>query len=165
AAADASRAALLPGVELRDLGEHRLKDLQRPERIYELRIEGLPAEHPPIRTLNPRANNLPTQATPFVGRERELAAAREQISRPDVRLLTFIGPGGIGKTRLSVQVAAEVSDAFPDGVHFVPLETIREPELLLPAIAAVVGVAESAERPLADVLAEQLRGDRLLVLD
>jgi len=165
AAADAARSSLPRGVELHDLGEHRLKDLQRPERIYELRIAGLPTEHPPLRTLNARPNNLPTQATPFVGRERELAAAREQILRPDVRLLTFLGPGGVGKTRLSVQVAAEVSEAFPEGVHFVPLETIREPELLLPAIAAVVGVAESAERPLADVLAEQLRGDRLLVLD
>ena len=156
---------LPPGVTLDDLGEHRLKDLQRPEHIFQLRIDGLPDDHPPIRTLDRRQNNLPTQATPFVGREVEIAQARELLARPEVRLLTFSGPGGIGKTRLSVQVAAEVSDAFPDGVHFAALETIREPAMLLSAIAAAAGIPESAERPTAEVLAEALRGRRLLVLD
>jgi predicted ATPase/class 3 adenylate cyclase len=163
--AELAGARLPPGVALDDLGEHRLKDLQRPERIYQLRIDGLPDEHPPIVTLDRGRNNLPTQATPFVGREAEIAQARELLARPQVRLLTFSGPGGIGKTRLSVQVAAEVSDAFPDGVHFAALETIREPAMLLSAIAAAAGVAESAERPTAQVLAEALRGRRLLVLD
>jgi Mrp family chromosome partitioning ATPase len=102
-------AASLPaGVSLRDLGEHRLKDL-RPEPLAQLVIDGLPADFPPVRSLDVRPNNLPTQLTSFVGREAELAIAADLLAA--TRLLTLTGPGGTGKTRLALQLAAAVADA------------------------------------------------------
>ena len=95
------------GVTLRDLGEHHLKDLQRPERVYQVVAPGLPAEFPPLKTLDTRPNNLPLQRSPFVGREKEVAAIGKELLRDEVGLLTMTGPGGVGKTRLAVQVAAE----------------------------------------------------------
>src|SRR5215207_3994627 len=101
--------------ELRDLGEHRLKDLARPERVFQLVAPDLPADFPPLATLDHRPNNLPPQLTPFIGRDREVAEVVAQLGRPDVRLLTLAGPGGTGKTRLSLQAAAELLDAYRDG--------------------------------------------------
>src|SRR5260370_1780924 len=106
------------GVSLRDLGEHRLKDLQRPDRVYQLVITGLPADFPPLKSLNNRPNNLPIQLTQLIGREQEMATALNFLQREHVRLLTLTGPGGTGKTRLGLQVAAEVSDRFSDGVFY-----------------------------------------------
>lgn len=152
-----------PGVALRPLGEHRLKDL-RPERLALLVIEGVPAIDTAIRSLDARPNNLPTQLTTFVGRERELDEARDLLGR--TRLLTITGPGGTGKTRLSLQLAASVADRFPDGTWFVPLATIRDPELLLPAIARAMDVTENPVRGPVEVLVAELAGKRaLLVLD
>src|SRR3954471_14595105 len=122
------------GADLHDHGEQRLKDLQRPERVFQLVVADLPARFPPLRTLDSRPNNLPAQATPLVGREQEIAAARARLLRPEVRLLTLTGPGGTGKTRLGLQVAAELLDEFDDGVYFVPLAVIAEPGLLASAI-------------------------------
>jgi ATP-dependent Clp protease ATP-binding subunit ClpA len=107
AAWELARDHLPAGVELRDLGEHRLKDLTRPERIFQLAAADLPAEFPPLRTLDRHPTNLPAQATALIGREREVAAVLDILRRADVRLLTLTGPGGIGKTRLALQVAAE----------------------------------------------------------
>src|ERR1700736_107528 len=91
---------------LQDLGEHRLKDLQRPSHLFQLRLEGLPADFPPLKTLDTHPNNLPIQPTPFIGREKEVTAVMRLLLRPDVRLVTLSGPGGVGKTRLALQVAA-----------------------------------------------------------
>ncbi|MDP9367537.1 MAG: tetratricopeptide repeat protein [Chloroflexota bacterium] len=163
---DLAGEVLPPGARLRDLGERRLKDLQRPVRVWQLLAPDLESAFPPLATLDARPNNLPAQPTPLVGREREVAAAREKLCRPEVRLLTLTGPGGIGKTRLGLQVAVELIDDLADGVFFVPLGAVREPEGLIPAIAAALGLRETGERPLRAVLAEHLAGrELLLVLD
>ena len=127
--------ALPEGVSLRDVGAHRLKDLQRPGQLFQLVIAGLPADFPPLKTLDSSPNNLPLQPTPFIGREREVDAVGQLLLREEVRLLTLTGPGGVGKTRLALQVAAEVSDHFTDGTWFVSLAPISDPDLVLPAIA------------------------------
>jgi predicted ATPase len=151
------------GVGLRGLGEHRLKDL-RPEHLCQLVVQGLRAEFPPIRSLDRRPNNLPTQLTSFVGREAELREARGLLER--ARLLTLTGPGGTGKTRLSLQLAADVSDRFADGVFFVALEPVRDPGLIAGTILTALGLVESGGRPARDILVDWL-GPRqvLLVLD
>jgi predicted ATPase/class 3 adenylate cyclase len=164
---DATRSVVaerLPtGVRLRDLGEHRLKDLQ-PQRLLDVVIDELSSDFPPIRSLDARPNNLPTQLTSFVGRERELAEVLDLLGR--TRLLTLTGPGGTGKTRLSLQLAASAADRFADGVFFVALEPVRERSLVAPTIGAVFGLVEtpgtSAEAQLAAHLANR---EVLLVLD
>jgi predicted ATPase/class 3 adenylate cyclase len=159
-----AEGSLPAGVSLRDLGEHRLKDLRAATRLYQVIADGLPADFPAPRTLDARPNNLPVQLTSFVGREAELAEARRLIA--GTRLLTLTGPGGTGKTRLSLELAASMADQCPDGVFFVPLETIREPSLVAPAILSAIGAAEVPGRPARDVLVEALAGRRvLLVLD
>jgi predicted ATPase/class 3 adenylate cyclase len=161
-----TRDALPGGAALRDLGEHRLKDLARPERVYQLTCEGLPTEHPPLRSLDPARHNLPTQATPLVGRERELASASDRLLRPEVRLLTLTGPGGVGKTRLGLQLAAEVIEHFPDGVFFVPLAPLSDSALVVPAIARALGVQDTGQGAVFSMLKEALTERRiLLVLD
>ncbi len=102
------------GVSFQDLGAHRLKDLQQKSHLFQLVIAGLPADFPPLRTLESRPNNLPVQFTPFIGREQEVSAVQHLLQRDGVRLLTLTGPGGTGKTRLGLQVAAELSEVFPD---------------------------------------------------
>ena len=109
--AELARDALPAGVGLRDLGSHRLKDLPRPEHLLQLVHPALPSDFGPLRTLNA----LPTNATPLVGRHSEVAAVIELLYREDIRMVTLTGPGGIGKTRLAVQVAAELEDKFADG--------------------------------------------------
>jgi predicted ATPase/class 3 adenylate cyclase len=121
----AATAALVAGDGLRDLGEHRLKDLSRPERIYQLG-EG---DFPPLKSLY--RTNLPVPSTPFLGRERELEEVTDLLAREDVRLVTLTGPGGTGKTRLALQAAAAQAERFPDGVWWVPLASLRDPQLVL----------------------------------
>jgi predicted ATPase/class 3 adenylate cyclase len=150
------------GVALRDLGSHRLKDLSAPVRIAQVVADGLPVDFPALRSLDARPNNLPTQLTTFIGRDGELDEAAGLLAT--TRLLTLTGPGGTGKTRLSLQLAARASDDFPDGVYFVPLEPIRDPMLVAPRIASALGVAEGTARPIADSLADWLREKRLLLL-
>src|SRR5439155_437957 len=113
--------ALPEGVSLVDLGAHRLKDLQHPSHLFQLVIAGLPAGFPPLKTLDATPHNLPVQLTSLIGREQEVATGAALLRRTDVRLLTLTGPGGMGKTRLGLQVAAELSDRFTDGVYFVNL--------------------------------------------
>ncbi|MDQ3890427.1 MAG: tetratricopeptide repeat protein [Actinomycetota bacterium] len=146
----AATAALVPDATLRDLGEHRLKDLSAAERIYQLGA----ADFPPLKTLY--QTNLPTPATPFLGRAIELAALEALLARADVRLLTLTGPGGTGKTRLALQAAALAAESYPDGVWWVPLAPLRDPELVLSSTARALG----ATGPLRDHIDDR----RLLIL-
>jgi predicted ATPase/class 3 adenylate cyclase len=152
------------GAGLQDLGAHRLRDLREPGHLYQLTARGLPATFPPLATLDARPNNLPTQLTSFVGREEELATACGLLAAN--RLITLTGPGGTGKTRLSLQVAAQAAEDFPDGVFFVPLETVRDPALVASRINGEIGIAESGGRSGRDTLVDWMGDKRvLLVLD
>jgi predicted ATPase len=156
----------LPAVELRDLGDHRLKDISHPVRLYQLVGDGLLDEFPPPRTPESRPNHLPEQLTSFVGR-RELDEGKRLLA--GTRLLTLTGPGGTGKTRLGLQLAAEASDEAPDGVFFVPLDAVRDPTVVPSAIVGALGLpaagSSGAALPLTR-LADHLRHrSMLLVLD
>jgi predicted ATPase len=146
----ATAAAFADSAELGDLGDHRLKDLTAPERIFQLGR----AEFPPLKTLY--QTNLPIPATPFIGRTKELADVVALLSEGDVRLLTLTGTGGSGKTRLAAQAAGEASSAYPDGVWWVELAPLRDPELVLATAAQVLGAEEA--------LAQHIRDRRMLVV-
>ena len=165
---DATRSEVaggLPdGTSIRDLGPHRLKDLREPERLAQLVIDGLPDDFPPLRSLDARPNNLPIQLTSFVGRDRELAEAGDLLR--GTRLLSLTGPGGTGKTRLSLQVAASASDEYPDGVWFVALDAVRDPALVVSTIARTLHVPDNVKRGAMDMLTDRIgQGRVLLVLD
>ncbi len=152
------------GISLRGLGNHRLKDLREPQPLCQVVADGLRLEFPPLRSLDARPNNLPTQLTSFVGRDRELAEAGALLEAN--RLVTLTGPGGTGKTRLSLQVAANAAERYRNGVFFVALETVREPNLVASRIASTIGLAESGSRPADAALREWLADKQvLLVLD
>jgi predicted ATPase len=153
----------------RDLGAHRLKDLSAPERIYQLEIEGLPREFPLLKTVEAGMKNLPLPRTSFVGRASELEAIDRLLEDPACRLLTLVGPGGAGKTRLALEAAARRVDRYPHGVHFVPLASVSSPDFLAPALAESIQFAVdgahsgfSAQEQLLDYLSER---STLLVLD
>jgi predicted ATPase/class 3 adenylate cyclase len=142
-------AAVAGADSLRDLGEHRLKDLSAPERIYQLGD----GDFPPLRTLH--QTNLPVPSTPFVGREKELLEVLQLLSEDGVRLLTLTGPGGTGKTRLATAAAGELGPAYPHGVWWVPLASLRDPELVLETASQTLGAQNG--------LAEHV-GDRSMLL-
>lgn len=159
----------LVDARVRDLGAHRLKDLSAPERIYQLEIEGLPSEFPRLKTLEAGMKNLPLPRTSFVGRTSELDEIDRLLEDPDCRLLTLVGPGGAGKTRLALEAAARRVDRYLHGVHFVPLASVASPDLLAPALAESIQFAVdgahsgfSAREQLLDYLSER---SMLLVLD
>jgi len=160
------RDHLPAGAALRDLGPHRLRDLYRPERVYQLTGTGLAATFPLLRTLDVHPNNLPIQPTPFIGREAAVAEARAMLIQTEVRLVTLTGPGGMGKTRLALQTAADLLERFADGVWFVDLAPVADPDLVASTIASTLGVEESGDQSLTAVLTAHL-GDKevLLVLD
>ncbi|HEV2236250.1 MAG TPA: NB-ARC domain-containing protein, partial [Ktedonobacterales bacterium] len=159
-----ARDQLPEGVTVRDLGPHPLKDLQRAERIFQLVIPELPGEFPPLKTLDSRRSNLPLQPTALLGREEALEATCTLLRRQDTRLVTLTGPGGIGKTRLSLQVAAELLSEFRDGVWFVRLSRLSDPELVLHTIADALSLKEAQGWPVAERLHEHLHEKQLLLV-
>jgi predicted ATPase/class 3 adenylate cyclase len=157
------RDQLPSGTSLRYLGEHRLKDLFRPERVFQLLAPELPSEFPPLRSLDAYRNNLPLQPTPLVGREQEVPEVCNLLRSGETRLLTLTGPGGTGKTRLALQAAADLLEDFPDGTFFAPLATLTEADLFISAVAESLGVRETGEQALDESLKEYL-GERQLLL-
>ncbi|MET0565598.1 MAG: adenylate/guanylate cyclase domain-containing protein [Acidimicrobiia bacterium] len=150
-------------VSLRDLGKHRLKDLAEPEAILQVVVAGLQSEFPLLRTLDAIPNNLPKLLTSFVGRDRELAEAMRLLGT--TRILTFTGPGGTGKTRLSLQLAAEVADAYPDGVFFVDLAPINDVAVIPSRILETLGIQVSTRKePPAMRLNSQLADKGILLI-
>ena len=159
----------LVDADVRDLGVHRLKDLSAPERIYQLEIEGLPCDFPLLKTIEAGMKNLPAPRTSFVGRASELDEIDRLFEDPDCRLLTLVGPGGAGKTRLALEAAARRIERYQHGVHFVPLVSVASAEFLAPAVAESIQFAVdgahsgfSAQDQLLDYLGER---STLLVLD
>jgi predicted ATPase/class 3 adenylate cyclase len=152
------------GARLIDLGMHQLKDLQEPERVYQLVRPGLAEEFPPLRSVGGRPNNLPADVRTFVGRQQELEAARGLLLSPGVRIVTLTGAGGSGKTRLALRVAESLLEPFTDGVYLVDLAPLAAPELVVPAVAEVLRVPGAAGRSLIDSLATNLAGKRLLLV-
>jgi predicted ATPase/class 3 adenylate cyclase len=149
---------------LRDLGSHRLRDLAKAERLFQLVVQGVPDTFPTLRTLDGTPNNLPTQLTSFVGRGEVVAQAKQLLQR--ARLMTLTGPGGIGKTRLSLQIAGETFDQFPDGVYFIPLSAVRDPEVIPSAIVQALSIPLTGNRMPLDAAMDHLHDKRvLLVLD
>ena len=162
ATAELVRDQTPPGTALLDLGEHRLKDLIRPEHVYQLNSPGLPTEFPALRSLSALPNNLPLQLTSFIGREKEMAEVRQLLGA--TRLLTLTGPGGTGKTRLALETAADVLDSFGDGVWLVELASLADPTLVTQTVAAALAVREQPSRALLDSLLDYLRAKKLLLL-
>ncbi len=152
------------GTQLQDLGEHRLKDLRRPGRLFQLSVAGLADAFPPLHTLDSHPNNLPIEPTPFIGREREVATLCHLLARAEVRLLTLTGPGGVGKTRLALQTAAEVSDEYTDGVFVVPLAPLTNPEQVMEAIAQVLSIPDVGGSSLFGQVQRALKSKQLLLV-
>src|SRR5918995_1666517 len=165
---DAARALIddapLPSVTLVDLGEYRLRDLLEPKRFGGVPPPGFQSTFPPPQTLERLETNLPMQLTTLVGREAEIAYISAMIEREGDRLVTLTGPGGTGKTRLALAVAAEALDAFPDGVWFVDLAPLTNPALVLPGIASVLGVREPGGEGLLQAVEAFLASKRLLLI-
>ncbi|MGO8956869.1 MAG: ATP-binding protein [Streptosporangiaceae bacterium] len=158
-----AEAQLPAGTRLDDLGWHRLKDIEAPERIYQLTIVGLQERFPPLKTLGAQTS-LPVPMTPLVGREGDLEELRAAVAQPGIRLVTLTGTGGVGKTRLALAVASSLASGFPHGVFFVSLAAVRDPEVMWKTIAGDLNAA--SEGPAADVVTGYLAERRaLLVLD
>ncbi|HEY3248127.1 MAG TPA: tetratricopeptide repeat protein [bacterium] len=154
---------LPPEVSLQDRGRFRLKDLARPEQVFQIIAPGLPTDFPPLRTLDTLPNNLPRQLTNFVGRERELSEIKDRLTTTP--LLTLTGPGGSGKTRLALQAGADLIEKFEDGVWLVELATVSDPKMVEEAVAATLGVRNQIDRPsLLNTLTDFLRTRSLLLL-
>ncbi len=156
------RDKLPEGIGLRDLGEHHLKDLQRPEHLHQLVIPDLRYKFPPLKSLDTHPNNLPVQLTSFVGREVEMAQVKQLIEQE--RLLTLTGPGGSGKTRLALQVAAELTEDFPEGIFLVRLTPIKNHSLVIPTIAQTLGLHDQGKGTMMETLTEWLANKQILLL-
>jgi predicted ATPase/class 3 adenylate cyclase len=159
-----TRGALPPGAELRDLGEHRLRDLLEPERVFQLLHQELPDQFPPLKSLENRLNNLPRQPTPFLGRERQVEDVVGLLGKEDVQLLTLVGSGGTGKTRLALQAAAELLDAFADGVFLVELAPLADADLVPSTIGTALGLQEGGTQSPEELVRSFLQHKILLLL-
>jgi predicted ATPase/class 3 adenylate cyclase len=162
ACAELFQAEPPPECSLRDLGEHRLKDLAQSERIYQLLTPDLIADFPPLRSLEHLSNNLPAQVTSFIGREAEIAEITALIEQH--RLVTLVGSGGVGKTRLSLQVAADLIDDFRDGVWFVELAPLGRGEYIPSTVALALGITLPSEGDPVENIARALKGKELLLV-
>ena len=151
-----------PGATRRDLGHVRLRDLTSPERVYQLEHAQLRAQFPPLRSLEATPNNLPQQLNSFVGRERELAEAKQRLATS--RLVTLLGMGGIGKSRLSIQLGADLLDDYRDGVWLVELAPLTDARLVPQAVASVLGVKEDAGHSVQEALLRYVRDKQLLFI-
>lgn len=152
------------GVALIDLGFHRLKGMSRPENVFQLLIPGLQQEFPPVKSLENLPNNLPAQTTQFIGRIEQVAEILKIFNQRNVRLITLTGAGGTGKTRLSQESAAEMLEAFPDGVYFIALAPISDPELVPSSIARTIGVREGGGLPPLENLKSYLNDKQMLLI-
>lgn len=155
---------LPPNTKLRDMGFRRLKDLARPEQIFQVVADGLVAEFPPLKTLDNHPTNLPAPPTSFVGREQEVTTVRDLLRQPEVRLLTLTGPGGTGKTRLSIETAGGLLDEFEHGIFFVALAALSDETLMFSAIAQALSVRESPGTSIAESLKTFLRDRKLMLI-
>ena len=165
-AAQLARDGLPAGASLLDLGAHRLKDLTEPEHLFQLAHDDLATDFPPLATLDSRPNNLPVQVSEFFGRHAEMTAARVMLSTPGVRLVTLTGPGGTGKTRLALQVAAELVDSYRDGVFIVDLSAERDADAAFEAVLRDLGIASTRDgSPLQVLKAKLADRNMLIVLD
>lgn len=163
---DAVSAALPPEVTLRDMGLHRLRDLLEPEHVSQLVISGLPDQFPPLKTLEGHPSNLPTLPTALIGRDRELQELTSLLAGEGSRLVTLVGPGGVGKTHLALQAAADLVEHFSDGVWLVRLGDVRDPAMVLPTVAATLGVREGGGLDMRQALQAWIGKKRVLfVLD
>jgi predicted ATPase/class 3 adenylate cyclase len=167
ATAELIRDALPPGTRLRDLGEHRLKDLKRPEHVFQLDLPGLPVTFPALRTLDsPEVMTnlpaLPRQINSFVGRELELATVKEHVE--EHRCVTLVGAGGAGKTRLALELAADLLDGSGDGVWFVELAGLEDPELVVATVAAQLGTREEPGQAILATMLEAIKRRRMLIV-
>ncbi|MGB7860608.1 MAG: adenylate/guanylate cyclase domain-containing protein [Acidimicrobiia bacterium] len=152
------------GVTIEDMGEHGLKDLTRPEQVFQVLVDGLDADFPPLASLHEIPNNLPEQLTDFIGRREELASAVALLS--DTRLLTILAPGGSGKTRLAIQVAADLAGEFSDGVFFIGLSEIESSSEIIQVVAEALGLGLAADEDLEVQLLNYLSNkDQLLIFD
>jgi predicted ATPase/class 3 adenylate cyclase len=157
-----AREHLPAGVSFLDLGEHQFKGLLRAEKIFQINVPDLQKDFPALISIKAAKNNLPVQLTSFIGRERELTEAKQKLE--GARLLTLIGPGGTGKTRLSLQLAADMVPNFSDGVWLVELAPLADPSLILQSIASILGVREQRGMPLLDIVLNFLRAKNLLLI-
>lgn len=149
-------------ISLRDLGKHDFRDVPQPIRVFQVVAQDLPVELPPLRTTHSHPNNLPAQLTSFVGREKELADIQRLLL--DTHILTLIGPGGTGKTRLSIQAASALLDRFPDGLWLVELALILDPRLVPRTTAMTIGLCDEPQRPVIDMLCDYLREKKMLII-
>ncbi len=159
---DLAHSDLRAGTVLVDLGLQRLKDLAEPEHVWQLNVTGLPTEFPPLRSLDTLPNNLPIQRTSFVGRQHDVAEVKELLERH--HLLTLLGSGGVGKTRLALQVGAELLDRYPDGVWFVDFAPITDPELVSSVIAQTLGMSQHEGRRIDEAIPLWLKRKKMLLI-
>jgi class 3 adenylate cyclase len=150
------------GADFRDLGEHRLKGLSQPEQIFQLLHPDLPADFPPLITLDARRNNLPLQLSSFIGRQQEIHVVKKLLSTS--RLVTLTGSGGVGKTRLALEVGEDLLGDFPDGVWLAELASLSDPHNVIPAIASIFSLQPQPNRLWNQVLLDYLRKKKLLLL-
>jgi predicted ATPase/class 3 adenylate cyclase len=159
---DLIRESLPDGITLANLGSHRLQDLTEPEHVWQLDVADLPNEFTPLRSLDTLPNNLPIQRTTFVGREDDVAEVKALLGRH--RLLTVLGSGGVGKTRLAIRVGAELLDRYPDGVWFVDFAPISDPELVASVVAQALGISQQHGRRVDEAIPQWLERKKLLLI-